>query len=77
MNSIYTYKDFEQFNISPEDFKIDVYKINIFDLEFYGGVEIYMPNLNISVKCHNYRSQVKNKEKCLEMLYKILLNCSI
>ena len=59
---------FEKFGLRKEDFKIDVYRVNVFDNEYKSGVEIGIPQIDISVKCHSEKTHLKNKIKCLEML---------
>lgn len=66
-------KYFERVGLTKEDFKIDTYRINLFDAEYKTGVEVAIPQLDISVKCHSEKTQLKNKYKCLEML-KLIVN---
>lgn len=61
-------KYFERFGLREEDFKIDIYKVCLFYVEYKTGVEVGIPQIDISVKCHSEKSQIKNKMKCLEML---------
>lgn len=62
------FKYFERFGLIEEDFKVDVYRAELSDCEFKGGVEVGIPQIDISVKCHSEKTQLKNKTKCLEML---------
>ena len=62
------FKYFERFGLREEDFKIDIYKVNLSDAECKSGVEVGIPQIDISVKCHSEKSRLKNKTKCLEML---------
>lgn len=66
------FKYFEKFGLMENDFKIDVYRVNLFDAEYKSGVEVAIPQINISVKCHSEKTQLKNKTKCLEMLKLII-----
>jgi protein subunit release factor A len=67
-------KDFEKWNLTREDFKIDTYRGAIFDDVYNHGVTITLFPYYISVSCHSERGQQKNKDKCLEMLDIILNN---
>lgn len=61
-------KYFESVGLTEEDFKIDIYRINLFDAEYKTGVEVAIPQIDISVKCHSEKTQLRNKCKCLGML---------
>ncbi|WP_297418986.1 peptide chain release factor-like protein [Clostridium sp.] len=66
------YKDFEQYGLTSEDFKINTYKRCIMDDYYKRGVSIELHDLNIIVSCHSEKSQVQNKKKCLEFLKLII-----
>lgn len=66
------YKDFEKYGLSPEDILINIYKCNIMDADYVSGVEIIIKPFRLGVKCHDEKSQVKNKERCFQMLRLIL-----
>ena len=64
----------ENWDLMPEDFKIETYRENIFDDMGNQGVRITLIPYNISVGSHKLKGQIANRDKCLEMLSTILTN---
>ena len=74
------YKEFEyNWDLMPEDFKVTVYQYPQTGMRTLpiSGVEIELLPYKISVKSHSLKSQIKNKNQCLEMLKAILRNYTL
>jgi protein subunit release factor A len=66
------YKDFEQFELTPEDFAVDIINIKEFDNVYKKAVRVSIPQLNIGVDSWSKKSQIKNKERCMSILFSIV-----
>lgn len=68
------YKDFEQYGLAPEDFKIDaiVIKPKLSSNNYIKGVEITIPSFEISVKSWSEKTLKANENRCFEMLNTLL-----
>lgn len=62
------YKDFEQYGLIPDDFKIDVIRQKIFDNNYAKGVEISILSFGISVKNWSEKTLKANRNQCFQIL---------
>lgn len=70
------YKRFEEWDLEPTDFKVGVYSIEEEGMRTStrDGVTIELLPYDISVSCHSQRSQIENRDECLNILETILTN---
>ena len=63
---------FEQYGLTREDFILSTFRHNIMDGDYKSGVEISVPQLEISIKCYSRKSQIQNRNKCLRIIKLII-----
>ncbi len=70
------YKRFEEWDLEPADFKVDIYKVKETGMrtDNKSGVRVELLPYAIAVSCHSQKSQIKNRDECLNILETILKN---
>lgn len=66
------FKDFEQYGLFRDDFKIDVVNEKTFGGNYKKAVKIALPAFGISAQCWSEKTQKANKDGCLKMLKSII-----
>ena len=73
----YDFSKFKEFNVEERDFQYKAQRAggigNLEKDEFYiGKVEVILDKYNLSVSCFKTKSQLKNKNLALDMMYLLL-----